>query len=72
MVPFYAAHLSDLGPDDFVQVECACGHIEELSAAMLATAGVKPYTKVLDLRRRLKCKSCRWKGRAEVSVRWGN
>jgi len=39
---------------------------------MLATAGVPPYTPVLDLKRRLKCRECRWKGRAVVSVRWGN
>jgi hypothetical protein len=49
-------------------VECGCGHSELLTAAMLATAGVPLYTKVLDLKRRLKCKACRWKGRAEVSV----
>jgi hypothetical protein len=28
MMPFYAAwvSISHLGPGDFVQVECACGH----------------------------------------------
>jgi hypothetical protein len=27
MVPLYAARIEDLGPDDFVRVECAaCGH----------------------------------------------
>jgi hypothetical protein len=35
-----AVVLEDLGPDDRVLVECACGHTEELTAAMLATAGV--------------------------------
>jgi len=43
----------------------------DLSAAMLATAGAAPGTKVLDLKRRLKCRECRWKGRTQVSVRWG-
>jgi len=39
---------------------------------MLRTAGVKPYTKIiLDLQRRMRCRECRWKGRAVVSVRWG-
>jgi hypothetical protein len=71
MVPLYAVHLSDLGPDDFVHVRCGCGHEELLSAAMLATAGLPPYTKVLALKRRLKCRECRWKGRAEVIVRVG-
>jgi hypothetical protein len=33
----------DIGPDDRVLVECTCRHVEELSAAMLVTAGIKPY-----------------------------
>jgi hypothetical protein len=70
--PLYDCRVEDLGPDDRVVVECGCGHSEELTAAMLSTAGVPPYTPVLDLKRRLKCKSCRWRGRAEVSVSWGN
>ena len=68
--PLYNCRVEDLGPSDLVQVECACGHSEELTPAMLATAGVAPYTPVLDLKRRLKCRKCRWKGRAEVSVKW--
>jgi len=70
MRALYAARIEDLGPDDVVVVECACGHVEHLTAAMFVTAGVPPYTKILDLKRRLKCKSCRWKGRADVSVKW--
>jgi len=67
MVSLYAARISDLGPGDFVQVECGCGHSELLTAAMLATAGVGPDQKVLDLKTRLKCRECRWRGRAVVS-----
>jgi hypothetical protein len=70
MRPLYDARIEDLGPGDRVVVECGCGHIEHLSAAMLATAGLSPYTKVLDLKGRLKCRECRWKGRAMVSIRW--
>jgi hypothetical protein len=70
MVPLFAARIEDLGPDDAVKVECGCGHIEFLTAAMLATAGLPPYTKVLDLKRRLKCRECRWKGRADVTIKW--
>ncbi len=69
MVPLYAARVSDLGPNDFLVVECGCGHSEELTAAMLATNGAAPETKVLDLQRRLKCRECRSKGRATVSIR---
>jgi hypothetical protein len=38
MRPLYDARISDLGTGDFVHVECACGHTELLTAAMLATA----------------------------------
>jgi hypothetical protein len=37
---------------------------------MLATAGLPPYTPVLNLKRRLKYRECQWKGCAVVSVRW--
>jgi hypothetical protein len=70
MVPLYAARLSNLGPNDFLQAECACGHLERLTPAMLATAGVAPYTPVPDLKLRLKCRECRWKGRGVVSIKW--
>jgi hypothetical protein len=70
MVPLYAARIADLGPDDISLVECGCGHTEELTAAMRATAGVFQHTKVLDLPCRLKCRECQWRGRAAVSVRW--
>jgi hypothetical protein len=32
--PFYNARLSDLGPSDYVVAECACGHVEMLTAGM--------------------------------------
>ena len=56
---------------DFVQVECACGHTELLTAAMLATAGVAPDRKILDLGRRMRCRECDEQGRAVVSIKWG-
>src|SRR4029077_8913125 len=46
MRPLYDARIEDLGPGDFVHVECACGHIERLTAAMLTTASVGPTTKI--------------------------
>lgn len=66
MVPLYAARASDLGPGDFVQVECSCGHTELLTAAMLATAGVAPDRKILDLGTRMRCRECDERGRAVV------
>jgi hypothetical protein len=66
MVPLYAARAGDLGPGDFVQVECPCGHSELLTAAMLATAGVAPDRKVLDIGCRMRCRECDERGRAVV------
>jgi hypothetical protein len=37
---------------------------------MLATAGVAPHVRVLDLSGRLRCRECDVKGRAVVSIRW--
>ena len=70
MVPFYAARVSDLGPCDFVYVDCACGHTERLTAAMLTTAGVGPDCKVQDLGSRMRCRECDERGRAVISIRW--
>jgi hypothetical protein len=39
------------------EVECRCGLSELLTAAMLTTAGVAPDRKVLDLSRRMRCRS---------------
>ena len=49
MVPLYAARLEDLKPGDLVPLECACGHAMVLTPTMLATAGVKPSGKIVDL-----------------------
>ena len=70
MVPFYAARVSDLGPGDLVQVECACGHTERLTAAMLITAGVGPDERVQGLGSRMRWRECDEKGRAVISIRW--
>jgi hypothetical protein len=53
-------------PGDLVHVECACGHAELLTAQMLATAGVGPERKVLDLGARMRCRECDERGRVVV------
>jgi len=71
MVPLYEARISDLGPADRVTIECACGQrFPILTAAMLGAAGLPPHFKLLDLKSRIKCQSCRCHGRDEVSVEW--
>ena len=71
MVPLYACRLADLGPGDFVQLECVCGHVMLVTADMLRNAGVAPERKVVDLHPRLRCRECDERGKAVVSVRWG-
>jgi len=71
MKALFEARLEDLGPSDLVKVECGCGHSDLLTGQMLATAGMKPYERVLDLQRRLRCRECDVRGRELVSVRWG-
>jgi hypothetical protein len=70
MRPLYDARISDLGPGDFVQVECACGHRELLTAHMLATAGLPPYEVIVQLGRRMRCRECDAKGRVDISIKW--
>ena len=73
MVPLYAARVQDLGLGDFVSVSCiACGHDQLLTADQLRVKGLAlpPYTPILDLERRFRCRECDAKGKAVVSVRW--
>jgi hypothetical protein len=70
--PLYDARLEDLQPDDRVKVECRCEHIE-LFPPMSFLQGLRlpPYTPVLDLQPRFRCRECDTKGVVIVSVRWG-
>ena len=70
MLPLYAARIEDLGPGEFVKVDCAaCDHVALLTPEALMRVGLSPATKVLDLKRRLRCRGCGRKGRATVSVK---
>ena len=72
MVPLYAARIEDLGPGDFVKFECAtCGHDALIPpSSLLQGLRLPPYTPVLDLERRLRCRECDQRGKAIVSIRW--
>jgi hypothetical protein len=74
MVPLYAARIEDLGPGDFVKFECAaCGHDALIPpSSLLNGLRLPPATRVLDLERRLRCRECDERGKATVSVRWGD
>jgi hypothetical protein len=73
MPPLYAARIEDLGAGDLVKVDCAaCHHVALLMPEALLTAGLNPAAKVLDLKRRLRCRGCGRKGRAVVSIKWAH
>ena len=72
MVPLYAAKVEDLGPGDFVKIDCAaCSHTALLAPAFLTRLGLGPRQKVLDLKDRVRCRGCGVRGRAVVSIKWG-
>jgi hypothetical protein len=71
VLPLYAARIEDLGQGDFVKVDCAaCHHVALLAPEALLRVGLSPAAKVLDLKGRLRCRACRSKGRAVVSIKW--
>src|SRR5215472_13758885 len=71
MVPLYLATIEDLGPGDFVKIDCAAyGHTALLTPASLARLGLGPRLKVLDLKDRVRCRRCDVRGRAVVSIKW--
>jgi hypothetical protein len=70
MLPLFAARIEDLGPGDFVKVDCACHHVALLAPDFLLSLGLNPQTKVLDLKERVRCRGCGKRGRAVVSIKW--
>jgi hypothetical protein len=73
MVPLYSARASDLKPGDFVIVECgACGHDGLIHPAALTSLGLGPDERIVDLAPRLRCRECDARGKAVVSIKWGD
>jgi hypothetical protein len=71
MRPLYDARIQDLGPGDFVKVECICGHSELIpSSGLQQGLRLPPYMPVLDLQHRFRCRECDRRGRVVVSIRW--
>jgi hypothetical protein len=63
VVPLYLATIADLGPGDFVKIDCAaCSHTALLSTVSLSRLSLSPREKVLDLKKRLKCRGCGARG----------
>ena len=71
MRPLYDARVEDLGPGDFVVVQCACGHEALIHpAALTQSLRLAPYEKIVGLAPRLRCRECDERGKVVVSVRW--
>jgi hypothetical protein len=71
MVPLYACRIEDLGPGDFVKVDCSvCDHTALLAPAFLFRLGLEPRDKVLDLKGRVRCRGCGVRGRAVIGIKW--
>jgi hypothetical protein len=72
MVPLCRSRIQDLGSGDFVKVECtACRHDALIPASsLLQGLRLPPYTPVLDLELRLRCRECDARGKAVVSIKW--
>jgi len=73
VVPLYSARIEDLRSGDLVIVECgACGHDGLIHPSALPSLGLGPDERVVDLAPRLRCRECDLKGKAVVSIKWGN
>ncbi len=72
MRPLYDARIGDLGPGDFVKVECvACGHDVLIpSTGLLQGLRLPPFMPVLDLESRFRCRECDAGGKVVVSIKW--
>jgi hypothetical protein len=44
MRALYEARVGDLGPLDYLQVECVCGHLASVTAKDIAAAGGSPIS----------------------------
>jgi hypothetical protein len=66
-----ACRIEDLGPDDFVKVDCSvCDRTALLAPAFLFRVGLEPRDKVLDLRGRVRCRGYGVRGRAVIGIKW--
>jgi hypothetical protein len=71
MRPFYDARVESLGPQDFVVVECVCGHTEKLTAPMLlACKRVEAHSFIQGMDRMMRCRKCDEKGKVLLSIKW--
>jgi hypothetical protein len=66
-----ALRIRDLGPGDFVSVECVCGHSMLIPPSGLQQGlRLPPHLPVLDLQYRLRYRECDRRGRVVASIKW--
>lgn len=74
MRPLYDARIEDLGPGDFVRVECvACGHDETIPrSGLLVGLRLPAHMRVLDLQSQFRCRECDRRGSVSISIKWAD
>ena len=70
MRTLFEARLEHLGPGDLVEITCACGHSEMLTATILRTFGVRDHQTIVDLKWKLRCRQCDERGKVAIRIRW--
>jgi hypothetical protein len=70
MRALFDCRLEHVGRYDRVKVECACGR--EVLLALDAFNGLLSNTRIIDLKRRLRCDNCGQKGHVDISVVWAS
>ena len=72
-VPLHAVRVEDLGPGDFVKIECSACGLDLLipPKGLLHGLRLPPSMPVLDLESRFRCRECDARGKVVVvSIRW--
>lgn len=75
MRPYNETRVGNLGPDDYLKLECrVCRHTLAISGETLRLIPKAPprHQLVRNLQRRLKCKGCNTKGNVSIFVAWAS
>ena len=70
--PLYDARITDLEARDLVEVECPCGHTQQIKPMQLAKLWAKKrvpdHRRILDMRTQFRCAQCGSRGGASVRI----
>ena len=73
MRPLYDARIEESWPRRLPARQCAWGHDLLIPAiGLLQGWRLPPYTRVLDLERRFRCRECDQRGKVVLSIKWAD